>query len=234
MKNQTQSHFYVAIFCAVCIQLFALGLNPSSAFAEENAKAETARKPTEAKPKKEKPTDTVKKKGPKKMSPNPHVVVTTSLGNIEIELFGDKAPISTENFLKYVDAHFYDKTIFHRVIDGFMIQGGGFTEDMNQKPTQGMIKNEAGNGLKNSRGTVAMARTNVVDSATAQFFINVKDNEFLDHKDETPRGFGYAVFGKVVSGMETVDKIKAVKTGEKNGMGDVPTTTVVINSIKRN
>lgn len=164
---------------------------------------------------------------------NPIVTMETSLGTVEIELFADKAPISTENFLKYVDSGFYAGTIFHRVIDGFMIQGGGFTESMDQKPTQAQIKNEAANGLKNDRGTLAMARTNVVDSATAQFFINVKDNAFLNHRDASPAGFGYAVFGKVVNGMEIVDKIKAVPTTFKGGMENVPVTAVVIKSVKK-
>lgn len=161
------------------------------------------------------------------------VVMETSMGNIEIELDGEKAPISTKNFLQYVDDHFYDGLIFHRVIKGFMIQGGGFTESMEQKKTREPIKNEAGNGLKNLKGTIAMARTNVVDSATAQFFINVADNGFLDHRDESNSGFGYAVFGKVTSGLDIVGKIETVPTGMKNGMDDVPSTPVVIKSIKR-
>ncbi len=161
------------------------------------------------------------------------VVMETSLGTLEIELDGEKAPISTQNFLKYVDDKFYDGLIFHRVIKNFMIQGGGFTENMDQKKTREMIKNEAGNGLKNVKGTIAMARTNVVDSATAQFFINVVDNDFLNQRDTSPSGFGYAVFGKVTSGMDVVDKIKSVSTGVKNGMDDVPTTAVVIKSVKR-
>ncbi|MBI2059603.1 MAG: peptidyl-prolyl cis-trans isomerase [Nitrospirae bacterium] len=159
---------------------------------------------------------------------HPVVVLETSLGNIEVELDEVKAPISTKNFLSYVNSGHYNGTIFHRVIKDFMIQGGGFTKEMSQKPTEASIKNEAGNGLKNLRGTLAMARTGVVDSATAQFFINVVDNGFLDHADESPRGFGYAVFGKVTSGMDAVDKIRAVKTGSKNGMGDVPVETVEI------
>jgi peptidyl-prolyl cis-trans isomerase A (cyclophilin A) len=162
---------------------------------------------------------------------NPQVVMETSMGTIEIELFNDKAPISTANFLKYVDEGFYNGTIFHRVISNFMIQGGGFTENMSQKPTHEKIKNEATNGLKNELGTLAMARTNEVDSATAQFFINVKDNEFLNHSG--PNNYGYAVFGKVTKGMDVVEKIKAVKTGNTGGMGDVPVTPVVIKSVKR-
>lgn len=161
------------------------------------------------------------------------VVMETSLGNVEIELDGEKAPVSAKNFLQYVDDKFYDGLIFHRVIKDFMIQGGGFTATMDQKKTRETIKNEAGNGLKNLKGTVAMARTNVVDSATAQFFINTVDNDFLNHRNTSPAGFGYAVFGKVTSGMDVVEKIRSVPTGEKSGMDDVPTTPVIIKSIKR-
>lgn len=164
---------------------------------------------------------------------NPVVVMETSLGQIKIELDQAKAPITVKNFLSYVDDKFYDGTIFHRVISGFMIQGGGFTPDMRQKSAKAPIKNEAGNGLGNTRGTIAMARTNVVDSATAQFFINVVDNGFLDHRDNSPQGFGYAVFGKVIEGMDVVDKIKGVRTQSKMGFQDVPAETVVIRSIKR-
>ncbi|MDO8446027.1 MAG: peptidylprolyl isomerase [Deltaproteobacteria bacterium] len=164
---------------------------------------------------------------------NPVVLMETSLGNVKIELDQAKAPISVKNFLSYVDDKFYDGTIFHRVISSFMIQGGGFTADMQQKPTKAQIKNEAGNGLSNKRGTLAMARTNVVDSASSQFFVNVVDNDFLDHRDNSSQGFGYAVFGKVVEGMEVVDKIKSVKTGSKMGFQDVPMDAVVIKSIKR-
>jgi cyclophilin family peptidyl-prolyl cis-trans isomerase len=154
------------------------------------------------------------------------VKLTTSMGPIVIELNKDKAPISTDNFIKYVESGHYNGTIFHRVIDGFMIQGGGMTKDMRQKPTQPPIKNESTNGLKNSEYTVSMARTNVRDSATSQFFINVKDNDFLDFRsDASP---GYAVFGKVVEGKEVVDKIKKVPTGNSMGHENVPTTPVVI------
>jgi len=164
---------------------------------------------------------------------NPVVLMETSLGNITIELDQVKAPITVKNFLSYVDEKFYDGTIFHRVISNFMIQGGGFTPEMQQKRAKAPIKNEAGNGLKNMTGTLAMARTNVVNSATAQFFINVVDNDFLDHQNTTPQGFGYAVFGKVIEGMDVVDKIKAVKTGSKMGFSDVPAEAVVIKSVKR-
>jgi len=164
---------------------------------------------------------------------NPTILMETSLGNIKIELDQAKAPITVKNFLSYVDEKFYDGTIFHRVISNFMIQGGGFTPDMQQKRVKAPIKNEAGNGLKNMTGTLAMARTNVVDSATAQFFINVVDNDFLDHQNTTSQGFGYAVFGKVIQGMDVVEKIKAVKTVSKMGFSDVPAEAVVIKSVKR-
>jgi len=154
--------------------------------------------------------------------------IETSQGDIVAELDAQKAPVTVQNILDYVRAGFYDGTIFHRVIDGFMIQGGGFDEDMNQKETRPPIKNEAGNGLKNARGTLAMARTSVVDSATAQFFINLVDNGFLDHKNETPGGYGYAVFGKVVEGMDVVDRIGKVETGNSGGFQDVPREKVVM------
>lgn len=160
------------------------------------------------------------------------VLVKTSLGEMTVELYPDKAPITVKNFLEYVDAKFYDGTIFHRVIPTFMIQGGGFTPDMQQKPTRAPIKNEAGNGLKNTVGTLAMARTGVVDSATAQFFINTVDNGFLTHRDETPAGFGYAVFGKVVNGMDVVKKIAAVQTANQGPQQNVPVTPVIIESVR--
>jgi len=156
------------------------------------------------------------------------VKLTTSMGPITLELDSAKAPVSAENFAKYVDSGHYNGTIFHRVIDGFMIQGGGFTKDMAQKPTQAPIKNEADNGLKNEKYTVAMARTPDPNSASSQFFINVKDNEFLNYKAPTMQGWGYAVFGKVVEGKDVVDKIAKVATGDARGMQNVPTTPVVI------
>ena len=159
---------------------------------------------------------------------NPKITIKTSMGNIEAELFEDKAPISVKNFLEYVKKGQYKQTIFHRVINNFMIQGGGFDKDLKEKSTGTPIKNEAGNGLKNEVGTLAMARTNDVDSATAQFFINVADNSFLDHRDNTQSGFGYAVFGKVTSGMPVVNKIKSVKTGTRGPLEDAPLEAVVI------
>ena len=156
------------------------------------------------------------------------VKLTTSMGPIVIQLDKEKAPVSAENFVKYVEAGHYNGTVFHRVIPNFMIQGGGFTSGMTQKETRGPIKNEASNGLKNENYTVAMARTGVRDSATSQFFINIKDNEFLNYSGESQQGWGYAVFGKVVEGKETVDKIKKVPTGNTGGHQNVPSTPVVI------
>jgi cyclophilin family peptidyl-prolyl cis-trans isomerase len=163
---------------------------------------------------------------------NPMVTMSTSMGDIRIELDAAKAPITTKNFLDYVSDGHYDGLIFHRVIPGFMIQGGGFDAGMSQKKTKSPIKNEAGNGLKNVIGSIAMARTNVVDSATSQFFINVKDNEFLNHKNTSADGFGYAVFGQVIEGMDVVRTIEKVKTGNRGMHQDVPVQAVVINSVK--
>ena len=164
---------------------------------------------------------------------NPVVVMETSKGTVKIELWKDKAPVTVKNFLRYVDEKFYDGTVFHRVITNFMIQGGGFTPDMKKKKPHSPIENEAKSDVKNVRGTVAMARTNVINSATAQFFVNVVDNKFLDHKDETARGFGYAVFGKVIEGMDVVDKIRNVKTTTKGSYRNVPAEAVEIKSIRR-
>ncbi|AXE98119.1 MULTISPECIES: peptidylprolyl isomerase [Paraburkholderia] len=156
------------------------------------------------------------------------VELHTNHGVIKLELDTEKAPKSVENFLAYVKAGHYDNTVFHRVIDGFMIQGGGFEPGMTQKPTSTPIANEANNGLKNVKGSVAMARTNDPHSATAQFFINVNDNDFLNHSSPTPQGWGYAVFGKVVEGLEVVDAIRKVKTGSKGFHQDVPVDDVII------
>ncbi len=164
---------------------------------------------------------------------NPRVIIKTSMGDIQLELFMDKAPITVKNFLNYTDSGFFTNTLFHRVIPGFMIQGGGFTPGMVQKQTDPSIKNEAGNGLSNTRGTIAMARTSVVDSATSQFFINVADNTFLDHKNNTTEGFGYCVFGKVTKGMDVVDQIVNVPRSRAGMHQDVPTTDVLIKSVKR-
>jgi peptidyl-prolyl cis-trans isomerase B (cyclophilin B) len=164
---------------------------------------------------------------------NPKVMLDTSKGKIILELYPEKAPETVKNFLNYVDEKFYDGTIFHRVIPKFMIQGGGFTADMKHKPTGAPIKNEADTGLNNDRGTIAMARTGDPHSATAQFFINTANNDFLNHKSKTQQGWGYAAFGKVVAGMDTVDAISAVKTTTRGAYQDVPVEPVVIKTAKR-
>ena len=156
------------------------------------------------------------------------VILHTNFGDIKLELNKEKAPVTVENFVSYVNSGHYNGTVFHRVIDGFMIQGGGFDEQMSQKPTEAPIKNEANNGLKNDVGTIAMARTQDPHSASAQFFINVKDNDFLNFSAESMQGWGYAVFGKVVDGMDVVNQIKGVKTGNKGFHQDVPLDHVII------
>jgi len=154
----------------------------------------------------------------------------TTLGNFTIELYEKDAPLSVANFLRYIDDEFFDGTIFHRIVPGFVIQGGGFTEDMTQKRTQPPVKNEADNGLKNERGTLSMARTNDINSATSQFFVNLKDNDFLDH---SRANFGYAVFARVTDGMDVIDKIAAVETGRRRGFDDVPVDAVIMKSVRR-
>lgn len=161
------------------------------------------------------------------------VVMETSMGNIVLELNSEKAPVSVENFLGYVDSNFFDGTIFHRVIDDFMIQGGGFDQQVSRKQTKAAIINEADNGLKNDKGTIAMARTQVVDSATSQFFINLKNNDFLNHRGKSPRTYGYAVFGKVVEGMDVVEKIGKVRTVRKGMHQNLPQPQVIIKSVRR-
>lgn len=164
---------------------------------------------------------------------NPKVLMQTSMGDILIELYPQKAPKTVANFLQYADEGFYNGTIFHRVIDGFMIQGGGFTEDMAQKKTRPPIMNEADNGLRNTTGTIAMARTMDPHSATSQFFINVNNNTSLDFREKTPRAWGYAVFGRVVDGMNVVKAIKGVSTGSRGMYSDVPTTNIIIRKVTR-
>jgi peptidyl-prolyl cis-trans isomerase A (cyclophilin A) len=186
-------------FLVAALLLFTVSLVATSVFAKEEQKGE-----------------------------NPIVVLKTNFGDIKIELYPDKAPISVKNFIWYVDNKFYDGLTFHRVKPGFMIQGGGFNSKMKQKEGNAPITNEATNGLANDRGTIAMARTNVVNSATSQFFINLVDNAFLNHKNTTPQGYGYAVFGKVINGMDVVDKIAQVKTHSYMGYDDVPEEPVVI------
>ena len=162
---------------------------------------------------------------------NPVVQIETSMGTITIELFKDRAPVSVANFLEYVRDGFYPGTIWHRVVPGYVIQGGGFTADLTEKPTRPPIQNEATNGLSNARGTVAMARTRALRSATSQFYINLANNPSLDHQGFSPDVFGYAVFGRVIAGMEVVDRIGQVKTGTRDGMDDVPLEPVIIRSV---
>lgn len=162
------------------------------------------------------------------------VTLKTNFGDIKLELFEDKAPKTVENFISYVKEGFYDNTIFHRVIDGFMVQGGGFTEDMDQKKTNSPIENEANNGVPNEKGTVAMARTNDPHSATSQFFINVKDNDFLNFTSESVNGWGYCAFAKVVEGMDVVEKIKDVRTGSHGFHQDVPVEPAIIEKAELN
>ncbi len=164
------------------------------------------------------------------LADNTVVELKTSEGTVVLELFDEQAPTTVRNFVEYVEAGFYDGTVFHRVIDGFMIQGGGFDSNMSQKPTRDPVKNEADNGLKNTTGTVAMARTQAPHSASAQFFINVADNDFLNHTAPDMRGWGYAVFGQVIEGMDVVNKIAKVATGNKAGHQNVPLQAVVIES----
>ncbi|MDR2574673.1 MAG: peptidyl-prolyl cis-trans isomerase [Desulfovibrio sp.] len=163
-----------------------------------------------------------------KSSAAPVVKLETSLGDIFVRLDERKAPISTANFIQYVKSGHYDGTIFHRVIKSFMIQGGGFTPEMKQRPSRAAIRNEADNGLKNQKYAIAMARTNDPHSATAQFFINTKDNAFLDFRSQTSQGWGYAVFGKVIKGQDVVDKIESISTGQRGPYDDVPVTPVII------
>ncbi len=167
------------------------------------------------------------------MSSNPQIQISTRLGNITVELDAVAAPKTVANILRYVDEGFYTGTLFHRVIPGFMIQGGGLTPDMANKPNHAPIENEAANGLKNDRGTLAMARTSIPHSATSQFFINLKDNDFLNYSSPSPQGWGYCVFGKVVEGMDVVDTIAKQPTGNRAGHGDVPREDILIDSVVR-
>ena len=191
-----------------------------------------AGKPPQGKPAQAKPAPEQPAPAPLTPAPgNPVAVVSTSLGDITLELFQDKAPVSVENFIQYAREGFYEGTIFHRVKPDFMIQGGGFTVEMFEKPTRPPIQNEATNGVRNTRGTLAMARTRALRSATSQFYINVADNRRLDHVGYSPDEFGYAVFGRVLSGMDIVDKIAAVPTARKGEYDDVPQTPVVITKV---
>ena len=170
--------------------------------------------------------------GKSQESERPRVIIKTSVGDIVLELDRKRAPLTVENFLQYANEGFFNGTIFHRVIPNFMIQGGGMEPGMKKKPTRSPIRNEATNGLKNKTGTIAMARTSVVDSATAQFFINCKDNSFLDHRDTSSQGYGYAVFGQVVEGMDVVRRIEKAPTGTKGPYRDVPVEDILIVSVE--
>lgn len=231
MKTQILKNNRVLVLCIYALA-FVLMTWSFSARAEDVKPA--AKKSAAAKSADKKSVDiglTTKASTTKPSDANPTVVITTNLGKIVVKLNSDKAPLSTENFMKYVDKKQYDGTIFHRVIKDFMVQGGGFTADMKEKETLSPIKNEANNGLSNKRGTISMARTNDVNSATAQFFINTVDNERLDYKSDA--SYGYAVFGEVTEGLAVVDKIREVKTTTKSGMEDVPVEPVTITSIRR-
>lgn len=233
------SMFVVAGIACVALAIALAGCKPKPQPAEEQpAAAETAapaQKGEEETPSAE--TEETEGKGAVESAEsggaNPRIVMETSMGTITLELFQDKAPATVKNFLSYADKGYYDGTLFHRVMSGFMIQGGGFEPGMKKKETDPPVENEAGNGLSNERGTVAMARTSDVDSATSQFFINHVDNAKLDHKDNTAFGFGYCVFGKVAEGMDVVDKIAAVATTTKGMFENVPVSDVVIKSVKR-
>jgi len=224
-----------ALVLAVALSGFTFAA-PATTPPSSSSTAETT-KTTHAKPVATKsPAEATKSPSPEKAKSvsNPKVILHTSMGDITVELFADKAPKTVQNFLDYVKEDFYSGTVFHRVIDGFMIQGGGFTKELVQKPTHASIQNEATNHLSNLRGTIAIARTNDPHSATSQFFINVQDNKGLDYtSDKDGRTWGYCVFGKVTSGMEVVDKIKAVPTAPQGPLpSDVPTTPVVIEKVE--
>lgn len=204
MKTPT----WKTVFAGVCIA----GLMAAPTFAEPTESTETP---------------------PPEQKELPMVLIKTSLGDMKVELFEKEAPVTVKNFLHYVDDGFYSGTIFHRVIPGFMVQGGGFDAKMQQKPTRAQIKNEATNGKKNLRGTLAMARTGVIDSATSQFFINVVDNAFLDHTAPNDRGFGYCVFGRITEGLDVADKIVQVKSSRSGMHENVPVEPVLILEVQR-
>ncbi len=214
--------FLIVILLSASAGLFLLpiGCSDSSTQASQAAGKASAEKPN--------PTETAMSE-----TTNTVVIIETSLGKITVELWADKSPETVENFLRYTDEEFFDGLIFHRVINGFMIQGGGFDTNMTQKAGHDEIRNEASADVTNDRGTLAMARTSDINSASSQFFINLNDNAFLNHSSKTPQGFGYCVFAKVTDGMDVVDKIAAVATGSAGHFDDVPTEAVVIKSIRR-
>lgn len=223
MAEKTKSEIIATTVILIGLAVLAVpGCKPKSQTEKENTDTNEQQQ-TQREVAKETQKETIKEQPVK----NTQVRLTTNYGDIVIELDTENAPLTTDNFLKYVEQGFYDGTIFHRVIPGFMIQGGGFTADMQRKRTNPPVRNEASNGLNNLAGTIAMARTNNPDSATSQFFINLADNAFLDYKAENP---GYAVFGKIIEGMATVEKIGDVETGATKGMKDVPVEPVIIES----
>jgi len=230
-KRNVMNRFSINRSAALLATLMVTCLMNAVTYAQTSATAPaTAAKPVPAKPEPRRAVEKAKASfcKPEIKGTPVKVKLTTSMGALTLELDAEKAPISVENFVKYVQSGHYAGTIFHRVIDGFMIQGGGFTKDMQQKPTNAQIKNESTNGLKNDIYTVAMARTGVRDSATSQFFINVKGNDFLNYSGENPQGWGYAVFGKVVEGSEIVDKMRTVKTTNAGPHQNVPVEPIVI------
>ncbi len=225
---------YQALAVVLCSMLW-VGCEPAGQDTKISAEKdkEQIQKKEQPVAKSEKNQAETEQQTPAPASSLPVVVLETNKGNIVIELNSEKAPLTVENFLQYVDEKHYDGVIFHRVISGFMVQGGGFTPDMKEKPTRQSVQNEADNGVKNDRGTVAMARTPNPHSASAQFFINHKNNDFLNHTAKTPQGWGYCVFGKVIDGMDVVDAIAAVKTSSKGMHDDVPVEAVVITKAYR-
>jgi len=223
--------FRASTFVVPCLAALALAIATCGC----SGKGGTASPPAKAAPAiEQKPTTQEEPKVPAKPAPaRPVVIIETSMGTIKAELWPDLAPETAANFLRYVDEKFYDGLIFHRVIPGFMIQGGGFMSDMREKPAGTAIRNEAAATLRNDRGTLAMARTNQVNSATSQFFINLVNNDALNHKDGTPQGFGYCAFGKVTEGMDVVDEIAKVQTGNRPPHQNVPVEPVVIKTIRK-
>lgn len=229
MKQQNSTKLLFALFMFFTFASCSVGQAQASETNMKTTKVEnTAEKVSEQAKKLE---STLNKSSNTKETKNTMVIIKTSKGDIELALNAEKAPETVANFLSYIEDKHYDGTIFHRVIKGFMIQGGGFEPGLSQKPTKAPIVNEANNGLKNDKYTIAMARTSAPHSATAQFFINSKDNDFLNFTSETQNGWGYAVFGEVVNGKDVVDEIERVRTGNSNGFGDVPREDVVIESI---
>ena len=229
MKQQNSTKLLFALFMFFTFASCSVGQAQASETNMKTTKVEnTAEKVSEQAKKLE---STLNKSSNTKETKNTMVIIKTSKGDIELALNAEKAPETVANFLSYIEDKHYDGTIFHRVIKGFMIQGGGFEPGLSQKPTKAPIVNEANNGLKNDKYTIAMARTSAPHSATAQFFINSKDNDFLNFTSETQNGWGYAVFGEVLNGKDVVDEIERVRTGNSNGFGDVPREDVVIESI---